>query len=501
MSNEEVQVNHAKKMLTWVEEHDNRIPSVNAKDDQEEKACGKWWNSAKSTQVNYVGKYADALKAVLFGETAAQKKIEADYNKTIAGRTTMSNEEVQVNHAKKMLTWVEEHDNRIPSQSAKGDQEEKTLGIWWNSAKSTQVNYVGKYADALKTVLFGETAAQKKIEADYNKTIAGRTTMSNEEVQVNRAKKMLTWVEEHDNRIPSVNAKEDQEEKTLGIWWSSAKSPQVNYVGKYADALKAVLFGETAAQKAIEADYNKTIRKREAKQHSDDDEKTTVDLPLLKKRRTKKTLSSTSKKRKRDTEAKKRRNTPQALPNAYGVRHNTDHKQWKTSCNTVFGAALEQNNGKILVLDDDTSPSFGTSSCLVEHHGIRPEQLCIVQYDEDKAETMLQHSVFGPRVVHGSVQSHLKMHGGEYTGIYLDLCGSWETQLRPSLEALFRAGFQDGLVLGVTWGTRNPFGQTEDYSAMMLQSLFMLHACVERLDESQYEGMRTSFYILYHKKH
>ena len=115
-----------------VEEHDNRTPSQCSKD-QEEKTYGKWWNNAKSPQRNYVGKYAGALKAVLFDETAAQKKIEADYNKTIAART-MSNEEVQVNHAKKMLTWVEEQDNRIPSKSAK-DKEEKVLGIWWNSAK------------------------------------------------------------------------------------------------------------------------------------------------------------------------------------------------------------------------------------------------------------------------------------------------------------------------------------------------------------------------------
>ena len=35
-------------------------------------------------------------------------------------------------------------------------------------------------------------------------------------------------------------------------------APNVNYVGKY-DAVKAVLFDETAAQKKIEADYNKTL--------------------------------------------------------------------------------------------------------------------------------------------------------------------------------------------------------------------------------------------------
>jgi hypothetical protein len=494
MSNEEVQVENAKKMLQWVMEHDNRIPSKCAKD-KEEKALGKWWSNAKSPSKNYVEKYAD-VKAVLFGgDSAAQKAIESDYKKTIAART-ISKEEVQVDNAKKMLQWVEEHDNRIPSKCAK-DKEEKEVGSWWSSARSSQKNYVEKYAD-VKAVLFGgDSAAHKKIEADYKKTIAARTTMSNEEIQVNHAKKMLEWVEEHDNKIPSRNAK-DKEEKEVCSWWQSAKSSRCNYVEKYAD-VKTVLFGgDSAAHKKIQADYKKTIRKRERK-HSDDEEETIVDKvsPLLKKR---KKTSTKSKKRKRDTESPlhhtKQRKVPQAPPNEYGVRHDTDHKQWKKDCNTVFGTALEQNSGKILVLDDDTSPSFGTSSCLVDHHGILPEQLCIVQYEEDKAENMLQHPVFGHRVVYDSVQSHLEIHGSEYTGIYLDLCGSWETQLRPSLETLFSAGFQDGLVLGVTWGTRNPFGQTEDYSTMMLQYLLMQHASVQLIDASQCEGMRTSFYIL-----
>jgi hypothetical protein len=495
MSKEEVQVENAKKMLQWVMEHDNRIPSSKAKD-KEEKEVGKWWSSAKSSQGNYVEKYA-GVKAVLFGgDSAAHKKIEADYKKTIAARTTMSNEEAQVENVKKMLQWVEEHDNRIPSKCAK-DKEEKEVGIWWSSAKSPSKNYVEKYAD-VKAVLFGgDSAAQKAIESDYKKTIAART-ISKEEVQVDNAKKMLQWVEEHDNRIPSTIAK-DNEEIALGVWWNRAKSSREKYVEKYA-GVKAVLFGgDSAAQKAIEADYNKTIRKRERKHSDDEEEKSTVDKvsPLLKKR---KKTSTKSKKRKRDTESPlhhtKQRKVPQALPNEYGVRHDTDHKQWKKDCNTVFGNALEQNIGKILVLDDDTSPSFGTSSCLVDHHGIRPEQLCIVQYEEDKAENMMLHPMFGPHVVHDSVQMHLQTHGSEYTGIYLDLCGSWETQLRPSLEALFQTGFQDGLVLGVTWGTRNPFGQTEDYSTMMLQYLLMQHASVQLIDASQCEGMRTSFYIL-----
>jgi hypothetical protein len=258
MSNEEVQVNHAKKMLQWVEEHDNRIPSSIAKD-KEEKALGIWWNHAKSPSQNYVERYA-GVKTVLFGgDNAAQKTIEADYNRTIAARTTMSKEEVQVNNANKMLTWVTEHDNRIPSTRAK-DKEEKEVGSWWSSTKSPQGNYVEKYA-GVKAVLFGgDSAAHKKIETDYKKTIASRT-ISNEEVQVNHAKKMLQWVEEHDNRIPRSCAK-DKKEKALGVWWNRAKSTQNNYVKKYA-GVKAVLFGgDTAAQKAIEADYNRTIAAR-----------------------------------------------------------------------------------------------------------------------------------------------------------------------------------------------------------------------------------------------
>jgi hypothetical protein len=52
------------------------------------------------------------------------------------------------------------------------------------------------------------------------------------------------------------------------------------------------------------------------------------------------------------------------------------------------------------------------------------------------------------------------------------------------------------LVLGVTWGTRNPYGQTEAAGADALQTLLMRHARVTLLDASACEGMRTSFYEL-----
>jgi hypothetical protein len=111
-------------------------------------------------------------------------------------------------------------------------------------------------------------------------------------------------------------------------------------------------------------------------------------------------------------------------------------------------------------------------------------------------------SAFGSQVVHASVQDYLREGDERYAGMYLDLCGTWEAQLRPALEALFAR--PDALpppgappfVLGVTWGTRNPYGQTEDAAAAALQSLLMRHARVTLLDASECEGMRTSFYEL-----
>jgi hypothetical protein len=126
---------------------------------------------------------------------------------------------------------------------------------------------------------------------------------------------MLTWVENNNNKIPSTKAAKGTEERERGQWWNNAKSPKKDYVEKYP-GVRAVLFGASAAQKKIEADYNKTLRKRE--KHSDDEVPSPVQL-LTKRKKT----SKKSKKRKRTdmgSQQAKKRKTPQAPPNAYGVR-------------------------------------------------------------------------------------------------------------------------------------------------------------------------------------
>jgi hypothetical protein len=77
-----------------------------------------------------------------------------------------------------MLQWVEKNNNKIPSHGAAKGTEEREHSNWWNSAKTPQRNYVEKYP-GVKAVLFGASAAQKAIEADYNRTIVART-VSNE---------------------------------------------------------------------------------------------------------------------------------------------------------------------------------------------------------------------------------------------------------------------------------------------------------------------------------
>ena len=193
----------------------------------------------------------------------------------------------------------------------------------------------------------------------------------------------------------------------------------------------------------------------------------------------------------------------------YGETHTSEHRQWKTEMNDAFGRALVGSSGRILVLDDDEYPAFGTSRRLVEKYGILVSRLCIVQADWDKVRAMRADKVYGAQVVHGYVQDYLRQQGPEkvrYAGVYLDLCGTWIGQLKPALEALLDqlprhpegSELSSSLILGVTWCTRSAHGQTgvEVDAEMFLLLSRTVHQ--KMLRNSLFGSMRTRFFkILY----
>ena len=175
--------------------------------------------------------------------------------------------------------------------------------------------------------------------------------------------------------------------------------------------------------------------------------------------------------------------------------------------NDVFGEAVAGCTGTLLVLDDDTHPPFGTSRRLVEHHGVDPTQLCIVQADPTKAAAMKSDQQFGPQVVQDYV--HLYLQKGEHTtpaththyaGMYLDLCGSWTGQLEPALQAVLEVlrttptQPHQPFILGVTWCTRDAYGQPETVTLTELQQLLMQSYPTQCIRHSLYGTMRTHFY-------
>ena len=207
-------------------------------------------------------------------------------------------------------------------------------------------------------------------------------------------------------------------------------------------------------------------------------------------------------------EASKKR--PPVKRREYGESWEGDnHGEWKDAMNVVFGKGVQRitqehgNNDLVLVLDDNNEPAggFGTSRCLHEQFEVPVEALRIVQYDAAKAKRMQANSVYGSRVFHNCVKDHLRTSDDRYRALYLDLCGTWSVQLRPSLEALFArrdALPADGspLLLGVTWCTRESSGLRENECAHDLVSMLLSHASVTQICVSKFGQMRTHFYEL-----
>ena len=158
----------------------------------------------------------------------------------------------------------------------------------------------------------------------------------------------------------------------------------------------------------------------------------------------------------------------------------------------------------MLVLDDDRRPAFGTSRCLLKQNAIDgPEQLRIVQWDEEKAARMRSHAkhpALGQRVACADVGEYLASAEREpyFRGVYLDVCGTIATHILPALHALLTHPAQRAsgpCVIGVTWCTRDPRGHTSDASECELLRTLMRHGSATMITEGSFEQMRTRFYL------
>ena len=140
---------------------------------------------------------------------------------------------------------------------------------------------------------------------------------------------------------------------------------------------------------------------------------------------------------------------------------------------------------------------------MVDSSQRRPEQLRIVQWDEEKAARMrndAKHPALGQRVVCADVGEYLASAEREpyFRGVYLDVCGTAITHLLPAIKALIThpAQKQAGpCVIGVTWCTRDPSGHTSDESKNSIAGLCVDHGKLGRIKHSKFEHMRTSFYL------
>ena len=78
------------------------------------------------------------------------------------------------------------------------------------------------------------------------------------------------------------------------------------------------------------------------------------------------------------------------------------------------------------------------------------------------------------------------------------MCGTWGSQLKPAIEALFNGDAisrKREFVLGVTWCARDPSGGTADEAELELRRLLAsrMHKTIR---ESSFGRMRTGFYVM-----
>jgi superfamily II DNA or RNA helicase len=459
---EEIAMKKAIKIVQWVKEHDNKLPSTISKD-KIEKSFGHRLSSWKEALKGTRNKLSNNIKEYL------DKEIHG-WSETVV--------EASIKKAIEIVQWVKEHDGNLPSTISK-DKIEKSFG-----------SKLGNWKTALK----GDKLSDNVKE--YLDTEISGWCDTLEEIAMKKAFEIVQWVKEHDSNLPSKESK-DKIEKSFGSkiggWKRALKGKSNNIlpdsVKEYLDTeipgwSNELIGNEASMKKAIEiVQWVKDHGGNRPNSHSKD--------------KIEKSLSGRLGNWKRALKGKGTSNLPDTIKEyldteisgwTEGVRnfklkicdphkYTTDYEDYDffyEKCETcgrkhkrsriltketgytapnpekkleinIWLSQQEYIPGKAIVLD---AKDMKTCNLLP----FDPSNIIVAEYDTDTFEENSKDPKFGKCLVNGDFLEVLKtVDPSELSLIYADFTGSFDKFVKPLLEYLSSIKLNTGTVLVITW--------------------------------------------------
>jgi predicted ArsR family transcriptional regulator len=228
VSLEERLVRKANALVRWVDK-ENRVPKKKEVDGLN---IGKFWNRVKEGH----------CKTVYDSILSQNELLRADYDRMVkereekVGKTVLSPEE----KARTLVRWVDEK-KRMPKITEEVDG--WNIGHFWNAVKQ------GKSKSVYESIL----SQNKLLRTNYEKTMKrreakiGKPVLSPEE----KANALVSWVDEK-KRVPKTH---EVDSWNIGFFWTNVKQ------GHCKSVYESIL----TQNELLRADYDKTMKEREAK--------------------------------------------------------------------------------------------------------------------------------------------------------------------------------------------------------------------------------------------
>ena len=207
LTNEEEWEIKLNQLIEFIDEN-GKIPSSIAKDNQDEKSLGAWIGDQKKNYNNC--KY-------IMKNSSIREQWEQFVNNPKYSKYFLTNEEEWEIKLNQLIEFIDEN-GKTPSSIAKDNKDEKSLGAWIGTQKKN-------YNNCKK--IMKNSSIREQWEQFINNPKYSKYFLTNEEEWEIKLNQLIEFIYEN-GKTPNKNAKDNQDEKSLGAWLSNQKNNYKN---------------------------------------------------------------------------------------------------------------------------------------------------------------------------------------------------------------------------------------------------------------------------------